>query len=250
MKKQEILNIAKDLILIAWKYSKVEKQKEKNKLEKILFNYEKQLKTDNTKYSKTILSFLYDLKNDLESGRELNIDNIETDEYLENYLVVRRELKYYNSLILEENYRIIFNELIKKELDNNLINKNLEILKNNFLENFKKLNSKNIAKNLLIFTSFDRSIPKKYLLNLYIYLKNPKQKQLILELLKILEKLIEETRIYWIEFYKKNNFNYKYIWFRNIDWKSVLNDKIIDCSKNNYRTWFAKDEYFKLLKNL
>jgi len=55
---------------------------------------------------------------------------------------------------------------------------------------------------------------------------------------------------YGIVFYKEQKFNYKYIGFTNIDWKSILNEKIIDCSKINYRTWFAKIEYLNLLKRL
>ena len=250
MKKQEILDIAKQLILIAWKYSKVKNQNEKEKILKIFSDYEKELNKDNTKYSKTILWFLIDLKDDLLSGRELNIDNLKTDEYLENYLLITRELRYYNSLILEENYRIIFDELNKKKINNKIIEENLEEIRKNYISQIKKLNSKLIAQNLLIFTSFDRKIPKKYLLNLYLHLKTKKQKNIVLNLIAIWTKVIDEVKQYGVEFYKTNKFNYKYIWYTNINWKSVLNDKIVDCSKINYRTWFTKEEYLKLLKSL
>ncbi len=250
MKKQEILDIAKQLILIAGKYSKVKNQNEKEKILKIFSDYEKQLNKDNTKYSKTILWFLLDLKGDLLSGRELNIDNLKTDEYLENYLLTTRELRYYNSLILEENYRIIFDELNKKKINNKIIEENLEEIRKNYISQIKKLNSKLIAQNLLIFTLFERKIPKKYLLNLYLHLKNEKQKNIVLNLIAIWTKVINKVKQYWIEFYKTNKFNYKYIWYTNINWKSVLNNKIIDCSKINHRTWFAKEEYLKLLKSL
>jgi hypothetical protein len=65
MKKEEILNIAKELILITTKFKKNITKIEKNKLLKVFENYEDKLKKNSTKYAETILSFVVDLKNDL-----------------------------------------------------------------------------------------------------------------------------------------------------------------------------------------
>ncbi len=251
MKKQEILDIAKELILIAWKYNKVPTKSEKTKLLNIFSKYEDKLLKNKTKYSEVIFWFLLDLKSDLENNRILNIDNLNTDEYLENYLLTKNELKIYNSLILESSYRKIFNELNKNQKqDLKIITRELDKFSKNFITNTKKLNTKVIAKNLLIFTCFERKIIKKYLINLYHYLKNNKQKRIVLELIKEWNIILADVKKYSINYYKKWNFNYKYIWFKNIDWKSVLNDKIIDCSKYWERTWFQEKEYLKLIKSL
>jgi len=251
MKKQEILDIAKELILISGKYSKIADESEKTKLLNIFNKYEKQLLEDNTKYSEVILWFITDLKSDLENNRILNIDNLNTDEYLENYLLIKNELKIYNWLILESSYRKIFNELNKKtKQDKKIISWELDKIIKNFNLNIKKINTKVIAQGLLIFTSFERKILKKYLLNLYNFLENTNEKNKILELIKIGNKLLLEVRNFSIEYYKKWNFNYKYIWFTNINWKSVLNDEVINSSKYWNRSWFEKKEYLKLIKSL
>ena len=250
MKKQEILDIAKELVLITAKFSWKITEENKKKLLKKFDEYEEKLEKDNTKYSKTILEFVLDLKDDLLSGRKLNIDKISSDEYLENYLITKNELKFYNSLIDLKIYREIFDELNKKNYDNKKIDELLEKFIKNFLGNYKKLNSKIIAQNLLIFTSFDRIIASKYLKNLYLFLKENSQKQKILELINMWNKKILEVKKHSIEFYEKNNFNYKYLGFKNINWKTILSEKIVDCSKIWERTWFAKYEYKKIIKNI
>jgi len=251
MKKQEILEIAKKLIMLSAKYKKVDEQKEKQKLLKIFQKYEKELSQDNTKYSEVILWFVIDLKNDLQEGRELNIDNLKTDEYLENYLLIKQELKYFNSLILQDSYRKIFDEILKKDKQNKkIISSELDKIYKNFISNFKKLNSKIIAKNLLIFTSFDRVLPKSYLVNLYKFLSEKNQKQKVLELLDLYNFWVKKVKAEAIKNYKENNFNYKYIWFKNINWKSVLADKIVDCSKIGDRIWSVRYEYRRLILGL
>ena len=250
MKKQEILDIAKELILITVKYRKNIQESQKQKLLGVFEEYEKKLKNETTKYAQTILSFVVDLKNDLISGKELNIDKISTDEYLQNYLLTKNELMIYNSLILEESYRKIFDELNKEKKDTKIIEKNFEKLIKNFVNNLKKLNTKIIAQNLLLFTSFERKIAKKYLINLYNHLIDINHKKRIFSLIEQYNLWIIKIKEYWINFYNKWNFNYKYIWYRNINWKSVLDEKIIDCSKIWERTWFTKLEYKKLLKQL
>jgi len=250
MKKQEILDIAKELILISAKYFWKITEENKKKLFNKFDEYEKKLEKDNTKYSKTILEFVLDLKNDLLSGRKLNIDKISSDEYLENYLITKNELKIYNSLIDLKIYREIFDGLNTKNYNNKKIDELLEKFIKNFLKNSKKLNSKIIAQNILIFTSFDRIIASKYLKNLYLFLNENSQKQKILDLINFENRKIFKVKQYSIKFYQKNNFNYKYLGFKNINWKTILSEKIVDCSKIEERTWLAKYEYKKLLKQL
>ena len=250
MKKEEIVNIAKELILISAKFKKKLTKKETELLFKKFDDYEKKLKKDTTKYSETILSFVIDLKNDLKSWRELNIDKLSTDEYLENYLLTKNEVNIYNSLISNKSYRNIFNILNLKMIDNKKIELELDELIKIYNLNINKINTEIIAKNLLIFTLFKRNIPKKYLINLYLNLEDNKQKNKVLELIKTWNILIEQVKKYSIKYYKKENFNYKYIWFTNLNWKSILADKVIDCSKVLERTGFPKKEYLKLVKSL
>jgi len=233
------------LIIISAKYRNIWEKNLKEKILQKFNNYENQLKKDNTKYSKTILEFVLDLKWDLENNRELNIDKLNTDEYLENYLLVKDELNIYNSLINQDIYRKIFDKINEKKDISDLFLK----FQKQYYQNLKKLNTKIIAKNLLIFTCFKRSITKKYLMNLYLF-TSWENKEVIKKMILDWNFQISEIKKLAINYYKKNNFNYKYIWFQNINWKSILNDKIIDCSKFKERTWKPRYEYKKLILGL
>ncbi len=250
MKRKEILDIAKELILITVKYRKIKNTKDKEKILNIFSNYESKLKNNKTKYAEIILGFLLDLKDDLKSWRELNIDNSSSDEYLENYLLTKNELKIYNNLIIKDSYKIIFDELNKKKFNNKLIDKNLDLIIKNFIKNLKLLNLKLIAKNLLIFTYFERQIAKDYLINLYLFLKTPNQKRKINDLIVLYNEKIKEIKSYAINYYIKNDFNYKYLWFKNVDWKTILHNNIVDTSKTRERTGFYKYEYKKIINLL
>jgi hypothetical protein len=87
-------------------------------------------------------------------------------------------------------------------------------------------------------------------LNLYLFLKDINHKRKIMWLIEKYNIWLAKVKEFWIFFYKKSQINFKYIWYRNINWKSILEDKIIDCSKIWERSGFVKYEYEKLLKQL
>ena len=252
MNKQEITDIAKDLIYIAWTANTVKKKSEKDELIKKFNKYEKDLLKNKTKYSEMILVFLMDLKWDLEDWRILNIDKLKTDEYLENYLFIKNEVIIFNKLILKTSYRLIFDELANKKSNNEVINIELLKIEKNFVKTLKLLDYKIISKNLLIFTIFQRKIANIWLNNLYKSLQSPKQKQQILWLLEIYRTFTNKIKVYWIELYKKDDFNYKYLKFskNSIDWNIDISAKVSNSSKSWFRTWKPKYEYKQLLIKL
>lgn len=251
MKKQEILDIWKELIIISAKYWNVSSKKDKELILNKFDKYELKLNSNNTKYSNLILWFLLDLKGDLLNWRKLNIDSLNTDEYLENYLLTKNELINYNKLILTDSYRTIFNELNKIfDSNNDLIDNELTKLSKNFNTHIKKLNSNIIAQNFLIFSSFKNNIAKNYLANLFNFVKNPNQKKIILDLLEQITIFTKDVKKFGRLYYTKWNYNYKFLKFQSIDWKTELSNNIIDSSKTWKRTWFIKYEYGKLIKKL
>ena len=252
MNKQEITDIAKDLIYIAWTANTVKKKSEKDELVKKFNKYEKDLLKNKTKYSEMILVFLMDLKWDLEHWRILNIDKLKTDEYLENYLLIKNEVIIFNKLILKTSYRLIFDELANEKINNDIIYKELLKIEKNFIKNLKLLDYKIIAKNLLIFTIFQRKIANIWLNNLYKSLQNPKQRQQILWLLDIYRAFTNKIKAYWVELYKKDDFNYKYLKFskNSINWEIEISAKVSNATKSWFRTWKARYEYKELLLKL
>lgn len=243
MKKEEILDIAKKLIVISVKYKTKISKKEKEEILNIFYDYEEKLKNDNTKYAKTVLWFLLDLKDDLNNNRKLNIDKISSDEYLENFLVTKNEVLIYNNLILEKSYRKIFDELIWTK-NNKIIEEELKKIIDNFETKIKKLNLKIISKNLLIFVYLKEKNIGNYLKELYIFLNKINQKQEILKLIKKYKNINLEIKKYSIEYFKKWDFNYKILKLK----KEAL--KFIDITKTWYKTWNPKYEYKKLIKKL
>ena len=112
----------------------------------------------------------------------------------------------------------------------------------------------NMFKNIFfIVGKFDKDRDTKWneFSNIKIYETNlTHQKQKILELLELYSSWVKKVKIEAIKNYKENNFNYKYIWFKNINWKSILADKIVDCSKIGNRVWSAKYEFRRLILSL
>ena len=161
----KIIQIWKEVIYLAAKYTNYSEKEKKNILSKF-DEYKKEIWTNDDKYSNTILWFIQDLESDIQENRKLQIDSIMHDDYLENYFVTKREINHYNNLLNSNIYREIFDEFYwDKNKD-----KILELAKKlslNFEEEYKKINSKDIAKNLLMFSYFDKKIISEWLKNLY-----------------------------------------------------------------------------------
>lgn len=244
MKKQEIIEIWKELIILAWTYDSSKTKKSRQEIIDKLDNYKSKLSKNNSKYSNTVSSFIIDLKDDLLLWKKLNIDSINNDDYIENYFISKNEIIYFNNLILKNEYRLLFEKDTKnqKEL--------YERLYKNFIKNLKLLNSKNIAKNLLIFTLFKRVKPMEslYRINL-LFSQKLKNKDLVLknlELIKLYKLFTTKVFENWIEIYNRWKYNYKFMKLNNNDFDSIISD----ASKAKFRSWNPKFEYKELLKKL
>lgn len=244
MKKEEIIKIWKEVILLVVKYNNSKTKKSKEDIIKTLDKYENNLEKDKTKYANIVLEFVIDIKNDLIAWRKLNIDNSNSDEYLENYFITQNEISIFNKLILKKEYYLLF----EKEVKN--YDKLFEDINNNFINNFKKLSYKNIAKNLLVFTLFNRIKPLDALYRMDVLFSSKlKNEKLVLknrELINTYLSFIEQVYKAWIIYYKNGKYNYKFIKFSWDELDSITSD----ASKVNFRTWNPKFEYRELLKKL
>lgn len=61
-----------------------------------------------SKYYEMAKGFIDDIKLDIKSWNDINIDSTNNDEYIDNYFTTKLETKKYNKLILESNYKKIF----------------------------------------------------------------------------------------------------------------------------------------------
>ena len=154
--------------------------------------------------------FIEDLESDIQAGRKLEIDSIEHDNYLENYFVTQRELNHYNNLLNSNIYREIFDEFYKNR-NPEKIWELTQKLTQNFIQEYKKLYPENIAKNLLIFSHFDKKIISEWLKNLYkIFTLLPNNSELFIELRKINSlyyQLIQEVYTQWVQMYHAKKYN-------------------------------------------
>lgn len=250
----KIVEIWKEIIYLSAKYTNYTEE-EKSKLIKKFKEYKKILNKDDSEYSNTVNLFLIDLQADLEAGRKLQIDSIEHDDYLENYFISQREINHYNSLINEDLYISIFNE-INWDKNYKIIDKLVDDLSENFLKEVLLISAEKISKNLLIFTLFEKKLVSKALRNLYKYLYSiPQSKNSLIKLNLMIEKhniLIQKIYTHWIEYYNSDKFNIYYMKFVTIiiQWEKVKNLKKYNSSQMHFRTWNAKYEYKKILKKI
>lgn len=247
---EKILDIWKQVVYLAAKYSNYS-DKEKDRLIDKFWEYREVLWEWNCKYSRTVLWFIQDLESDIYAWRKLEIDDIQHDNYLENYFISKRELSHYNKLIDKNIYRKIFDEFnSSRNLD--IIEKLTKQLVKNFVSEYKNLSPENIAKNLLIFSNFDKKVIWDWLKNLYkVFTLLPNNKELFIELRKINSlyyQLIQEVYTFWVDKYHKKDFNVFYATFTKQNNSSKLEK--IDASKQSYRTGNPDYEYRQLLLKL
>lgn len=247
---EKILDIWKQVVYLAAKYSNYSDE-EKEKLIDKFWKYREAIWEWNCKYSRTVLWFIQDLELDINAWRKLEIDDIQHDNYLENYFISKRELLHYNKLIDKNIYRKIFDEFnSSRNLDT--IEKLTKQLVKNFISEYKNLSPENIAKNLLIFSNFDKKVISDWLKNLYkVFTLLPNNKELFIELRKINSlyyQLIQQVYTSWVDKYHKKDFNIFYATFTKQNNSSKLEK--IDASKQSYRTGNPDYEYRQLLLKL
>lgn len=255
MKKEEIIKIWKEVIHLAWTYNHKKTKKAEKDILSFLNKHEKALEKDSSKYADIVLGFVKDLKWDLLVWRELTIDSIKSDDYIENYFITKNEVSIYNSLILRKEYHDIFEVFYSSEINAKSIKTNLENLNKNFISTLKKLNHKNIAKNLLIFTLFRRKLPLEAINRLVLIVwKYPELRDEYIKLVnisKIYNNFTLEVYKQGVIHYNENNFNTNYINFKVDNTGEVnMGNSSTDASKSWFRTWNAKYEYKQILMDL
>ncbi len=250
MNNNDILKIGKEIIFFAatYEYNK-EKIDYKETLEKIK-KYKLKLNNDD-KYSKIVLWFLNDIEDDIISGRKINIDSSKSDNYLENYFLTKNEINIYNNLILKDKYREFFDILQKDNIDLEKVKKIIIEINNNFLKTINQLDSKIIAKNLLIFTLFTRNIPSEAFIRLdaiiskFSELKEEKKK--LSTMSKKYNLFLKQVVSDWINFYKSKTYNYNFLNYKFISWELEINNNSSDASKIWFRSGNPDYEYKKIL---
>lgn len=250
METKKVINIWKEIIYIAWFYKNYLPE-DKQKIEKKLNFYKKELLWSENPYSKKLHHFLEDLLLDLSSNRPLQIDTLFEDDFIGHYYDTINQVKIYNSLVDIEIYKkIIFSE---DKIENN---KNFSLFYENFLKNFKNLEVEKISNLLLIFTIFDLISPKKYLRRLFdfrkkIFLSFDNTKKLI-KIIKIYENFLEKLHKKSLQNLRTKNISYKYIKIEKVWEEKEFELKFIlqDASKDKFRTWNYIYEYREVLKNL
>lgn len=250
MTTKEVIELGKKIILLAgvkWKVSKTEGEK----LLLTLNETFQKLKGSSSKYAPKILEFIHDLRGDIIAWRELNIDGIKNDEYIENYFIASSEAARYNWLIQETLYEKIILNLRNEKIDEKALKKDVKLVSQNFNSEYKKLSAKNIAKHLLIFSLFEIKKPQKALKNMYILLKDvwcEAEIQVIQKMFLQVSKLKQQVKVSGIGHYKKSSFTTKYMEFIRDEQK--ITSEVLDASIQGFRSGDKKEEYKRYLRRL
>ncbi|MDD3144624.1 MAG: hypothetical protein PHV23_00775 [Candidatus Gracilibacteria bacterium] len=250
MENNDTLKIGKEIIFFAatYEYNK-NKINLKEALEKIK-KYKSKLNNDD-KYSKTVLGFLNDIEDDIVSGRKINIDLSKSDDYLENYFLTKNEINIYNNLILKDKYREIFDILQSNNIDFEKVKKCIIKINNKFLNTINQLDSKIIAKNLLIFTLFTRNLPSEAFVRLdtiiskFSELKEEKKK--LSTMSKKYNLFLKQVVSDGINFYNSKTYNYNFLNYKFVSGELEINNNSSDASKVGFRSGNPDYEYKKLL---
>ncbi len=253
MKKLDNLQIAKELIFLAWTYNAKKKKEDSKIIIEKIESYKKDIDTTE-KNHKTILNFIEDIKNDLLSWKEINLDSSSSDEYIENYFITKNEIDIYNNLILLKQYREVFDILQAKDRDFEKVRNLITEINLNYIKSLKELNSKNIAKNLLIFTIFTRNLPTEAFARLHAILAKftmlKEEKKIVTTMSKSYNAFIKQIVSDWMEFFKTKTYNYNFLHYK-FNWTELeVKDTITNASKIWYRSGNPDYEYQKILSNI
>jgi len=253
MKKLDNIKIAKELIFLAGTYNAKKKKEDKQLILDKIAGFKKEINMDEKNYT-TVLSFIEDIQNDLLYWREINIDKSSSDEYIENYFITKNEIDIYNNLILLKQYREVFDILQAKDRDFEKVRNHINEINLNFNKSLKELNSKNIAKNLLIFTIFTRNLPTEAFARLHAILAKftmlKEEKKIITTMSKNYNAFIRQIVSDWMEFFKTKTYNYNFLHYK-FNWTELeVKDTITNASKIWYRSGNPDYEYQKILSNI
>lgn len=247
MNKEQLIKLTKELIFIAATYDKEDKSELSN-VSKKLEAYKQKINS-NEKYSQVAISFIDDIVDDIKNNREIRLDNTKSDDYLENYFITKNEVDLYNNLIKIDLYNKIINEK-----DINEFKKSIRLLNKNYFENIKKINTTNIAKNLLIFTLFKRNIVTDLLKRIYnIVEKNNslyEEKKIISNISKNYKKFLKEIYNIANTCLKSRKFNTYFLEYKINNWNLELKDSYTDASKVWIRNWNSLFEYWLIIENI
>lgn len=160
----QLLEIAKKLLIFSWYSGKISAWKSE-KILKELREIQKNISWNTDSVSKKIKLFLDDIIWDISRGEPINIDTIEHDEYIENFLVSDTLVSCYNKLLVGTDFKSAQERLLgwKEELWEEQAKK----IQKNFSENLSKISANDFSKNLLIIQKFELSKPRKYIQHLY-----------------------------------------------------------------------------------
>jgi hypothetical protein len=207
----QLLEIAKKIVIFSAakkKLAPTEAKKVLGELKKV----EASLENDSSPLGKKVKTFLRDVIEDIESGREINIDGIQQDEYIENFLTAHIIVQHYNALLKKSDYLLARSHLWSQNMS--AFQKLVNEMQKSFKTHFKKVSSGEFAKYLLIIWEFKLAKPRKYFQILYheaLAVWDLESGKIFLDILQELSVLKYETKISALQELKKGKIIHNYL---------------------------------------
>ena len=255
MTTAEVIHLGQELIAKVGMFED-DSEESRTQLSRDLDEFEARLWDDSSKHGNRVRSFIEDIRWDIADWREVKIDGIESDEQVRTYLETERQIEVYNNLIDVALYKKIFHELNSETCDQECVHKYIQELKNHFEVEFKKLSSKIIAKNMLIFSLFERNLPLPALMRLSKFLRVWKDFEKDFEITDSLQQKYREftASVYHecAHCYKNDSYNYKFLRIHRDKNKDSIRISfyVEDASYENLRSGNHKFEYREILRKL
>lgn len=149
--QKQLFEVWKKLIIFSgkkWKISSKEKQKIIPQLESLLT----QTVDDSSVIGKKVHSFVTDILTDIRNDAPINIDSIDEDEYVENFLESEWFVLSYNSLLTQKDYHELAKTLELNKSGESY--QQAKALKTQVEKTLKNINTQRISELLLIINIF------------------------------------------------------------------------------------------------
>ncbi len=209
--QKQLYEIAKKLIIFSGKKSTLsesEKTKTLPQLQKILWD----LENDSSSIAKRIIKFLRDIIWDIENNRDIDIDSIFEDDYVENYLLADSYVSSYNSLLSHKDFVAIIKCIEQSEYTESL--KRVTKLKSRAIKVLKNIPTGRCSQLVLIMNVFQVSNILKHYKELYelsLSYWDIKSARILLDIISLLQEFHSDIHAAAMDNLKNGTIESKYM---------------------------------------
>jgi hypothetical protein len=166
MTTKEIIEIGKKVLLFAGVFSEISPKEAKIYIQS-LKKYKQILGEEKSPYALTILGYIDDIFDDIQNSREINIDSLMEDEYIENYINTGILAMEYKKIFPKQDYLHI-QKILKDSRESQTSMSSLKKMQKDIEARLNNINPKIFSQYLLLLQTHDFPKFERY----FLFLRN------------------------------------------------------------------------------